>query len=56
MRPLLAHCHNGLGQVYLKEGKTLEARSKLETAMDLYRSMGMDFWMTQNQNIMKENT
>jgi class 3 adenylate cyclase/tetratricopeptide (TPR) repeat protein len=44
MRPLLAHCHMGLGQLYLKGENTEEARSELVTAMDLYRSMGMTFW------------
>ncbi len=49
MRPLLAHCHSGLGQVYIIRGKTSEARSEIETAMELYRSMGMDLWMPQIQ-------
>lgn len=56
MKPLLAHCHNGLGQVYIKKGKNPEACSELEAAMDLYRSMGMDLWMTQLQPIMNEIT
>ena len=54
MRPLLAHCHNGLGQVYIIEGKTSDARSELATALDLYRSMGMDHWMPQVQSAFKE--
>ena len=49
MRPLLAHCHSGLGQVYIIRGKTSEARSEIETAMELYRSMGMGLWMPQIQ-------
>ena len=54
MSPLLAHCHSGLGQVYIKKGKTSEARSELSTAMDLYRSMGMDLWMPQIESAFKE--
>jgi class 3 adenylate cyclase/tetratricopeptide (TPR) repeat protein len=54
MRPLIAHCHNGLGHVYIKKGKASEARSELETAMDLYRSMAMDFWLPQVQSTFKE--
>ena len=45
MKPLLAHCHNGLGQVYIIKGRTSDARSELATAIDLYRTMGMDHWM-----------
>jgi class 3 adenylate cyclase/tetratricopeptide (TPR) repeat protein len=55
MRPLLAHCHNGLGQVYLKKGKTLEGCSELGTALDLYRSMGMDFWIPEVESTLKDN-
>ena len=54
MKPLLAHCHNGLGHVYINEGKASEARSELETAMDLYRSMDMDFWLPQVRSTFKE--
>ncbi len=54
MRRLLAHCHNGLGQVSIKKGKTSKARSELATAADQYRSMGMDLWMPQIQSAIKE--
>jgi tetratricopeptide (TPR) repeat protein len=45
MRPLLAHCHLGLGQLYLGNGRIEEARAEIEAAVDLYRSMDMGFWL-----------
>jgi tetratricopeptide (TPR) repeat protein len=54
MRPLLAHCHMGLGQVYLRRGQTAEARSELSAASDLYRSMGMSFWLPQVESTFAE--
>jgi tetratricopeptide (TPR) repeat protein len=47
MRPLLAHCHLGLGQLFLAEGRKEEARTEIQAAVDLYRSMGMSFWLPQ---------
>ena len=54
MRPLLAHCHDGLGHLYFKEGMVSEARFELEAAMDRYRAMGMDFWLPQVQATFKK--
>jgi tetratricopeptide (TPR) repeat protein len=45
MRPLLAHCHMGLGEAYVKTGVSEEARSELVAAIELYRSMDMNFWL-----------
>jgi tetratricopeptide (TPR) repeat protein len=47
MLPLTAHCHMGLGQLYLKKGRSKEAHSELSAALDLYRSMDMSFWVPQ---------
>jgi tetratricopeptide (TPR) repeat protein len=57
MRPLLAHCHMGLGQLYLKRGRIDEARSELGTAIELYHSMDMSFWLPQAESsLSKINT
>ena len=45
MRPLLAHCHLGLGALYRRIGKLDPARSELSTAIELYRAMEMTFWL-----------
>jgi tetratricopeptide (TPR) repeat protein len=50
MRPLAAHNHLGLGQVYLKKGEPRKARSELMAAIDLYRSMDMSFWLPQAES------
>jgi class 3 adenylate cyclase/tetratricopeptide (TPR) repeat protein len=47
MRPLLAHCHYGLGTLYLKAGRLEPARVELSTAIALYRAMDMTFWLPQ---------
>ncbi|MBI4391056.1 MAG: AAA family ATPase [candidate division NC10 bacterium] len=45
MRPLLAHCHLGLGALYRKLGRLEQARAELSTAVKLFRSMEMTFWL-----------
>jgi tetratricopeptide (TPR) repeat protein len=47
MRPLVAHCHLGLGTLYLKIERPEQARAALSTAIDLYRAMDMTFWLPQ---------
>ena len=42
MRPLVAQCHLGLGRLHRRAGRVTAARSELETALALFRSMGMD--------------
>jgi class 3 adenylate cyclase/tetratricopeptide (TPR) repeat protein len=45
MRPLVAHCHFGLGKLYGHIGKPEHARDNLTVATTLYREMNMDFWL-----------
>ena len=47
MRPLVAHCHHGLGRLYGQTGRGAQARAELSTAVDLYRAMDMTFWLPQ---------
>jgi tetratricopeptide (TPR) repeat protein len=47
MRPLVAHCHLGLGTLYVRLGQRQQARISLSTAIDLYRAMDMAFWLPQ---------
>jgi tetratricopeptide (TPR) repeat protein len=45
MRPLLAHCSLELGRFYSRRGENEKSRSELSKAIDLYRSLGMRFWL-----------
>jgi Flp pilus assembly protein TadD len=47
MRPLQAHCHQGLGRLYRQTGRGEQARAALTTAIELYRAMDMTFWLPQ---------
>jgi tetratricopeptide (TPR) repeat protein len=47
MRPLVAHCHLGLGKLYRRTGKGQEAQEHLTTATTMYREMDMRFWLEQ---------
>jgi class 3 adenylate cyclase/tetratricopeptide (TPR) repeat protein len=47
MRPLQAHCHCGLGMLYTNIGQQEQARAALSTAMEMYRTMEMTFWLPQ---------
>jgi class 3 adenylate cyclase/tetratricopeptide (TPR) repeat protein len=47
MRPLVAHCHLGLGRLYGQTGRGEQARAALAAAIDLYRAMDMTFWLPQ---------
>jgi tetratricopeptide (TPR) repeat protein len=49
MRPLQAHCHRGLGTLYLKVGQQGQARAELSTAIALYRTMDMTFWLPETE-------
>ena len=41
MRPLVAHCHLGLGTLYRQIGRDAEARAELATAAEMFRGMEM---------------
>src|SRR5712691_1556735 len=47
MRPLVAHCHLGLGTLSLKLGRLEPARTNLSQALELFRAMQMTFWLPQ---------
>jgi hypothetical protein len=54
MRPLIAHCHLGLGKLYRRTGKREHAHEHLTTAATMYREMGMTYWLEQSEAEMKE--
>ena len=46
-RPVLAHCHLGLGKLFSRTGKREEAAEHLTSATTMYREMDMRFWLEQ---------
>ena len=45
MRPLVAHCHLGLGRLYRRTGKRQQSGEHLSAATAMYREMDMRFWL-----------
>jgi hypothetical protein len=45
MRPLIAHCHLGLGKLYRRASKREQGHEHLTNAMTLFREMDMNFWL-----------
>jgi tetratricopeptide (TPR) repeat protein len=54
MRPLLAHCHRGLGTLYATLGRGDAARPALAAAMALYRAMDMTFWLPEAEALLAQ--
>ena len=50
MRPLVAHCHLGLGKIHRRAGKPQDAEHHHATATAMYRDMDMRFWLAQAQH------
>jgi class 3 adenylate cyclase/tetratricopeptide (TPR) repeat protein len=53
MRPLVAHCHLGLGRLYRLTGAGVKGQEHLTTATTMYRVMDMPFWLEQAEAEMK---
>jgi tetratricopeptide (TPR) repeat protein len=54
MRPLQAHCHRGLGTLYATIGQREQARAELSTAMEMYQSMEMTFWVSETETALAQ--
>jgi tetratricopeptide (TPR) repeat protein len=54
MRPLVAHCHHGLGRLYHQTGRAAQAHTTLSAAIDLYRAMDMTFWLPQAEQALAQ--
>jgi len=52
MRPLVAHCHRGLGTLYAATGQREHTRTELAAAIALYRDMDMTFWLPQAEAVL----
>ena len=47
MRPLIAHCHLGLGQWHRRAGDRAKAQEHMAIARTLYREMDVTLWLAQ---------
>jgi tetratricopeptide (TPR) repeat protein len=54
MRPLVAHCHLGLGRLYHQTGRGEQARAALTAVIDLYCAMDMTFWLPQVEAVLAQ--
>jgi hypothetical protein len=44
MRPLMAHCHAGLGKLFRRTGQREQANEHFQAEISMYREMGMPHW------------
>jgi hypothetical protein len=49
MRPLVAHCHLGLGKLFRRTASREQADEHLITAATMYREMGMAYWLAETE-------
>jgi predicted ATPase/class 3 adenylate cyclase len=54
MRPLIAHCHLGLGKLYRWIGSRQQAEEHLSTATAMMREMEMGLWLEEAEAELKE--
>jgi class 3 adenylate cyclase/tetratricopeptide (TPR) repeat protein len=54
MRLLQAHCHRGLGALYATVGRREQARAELSIAVELYKAMGMTFWLPEAETALAQ--
>jgi DNA-binding NtrC family response regulator/predicted ATPase len=52
MRPLIAQCHLGLGNLYRRTGAREQGQEHLATATEMFRDMGMHFWVNRVESTM----
>jgi len=53
MRPLIAHCHVGLGKLYRRIGSRQQAEEHLTTATTMMREMEMGSWLEKAESELK---
>jgi len=54
LRPLMAHCHLGLGALYRRAGTRQQAREHITTAATMFGEMDMRYWREQAEAKLKE--
>ncbi|MHA1563818.1 MAG: AAA family ATPase, partial [Alphaproteobacteria bacterium] len=51
-KPELAHCRRDLGKYYSRIGRPSDAARELDAAVQLYRSLGMTFWLPETVSML----
>jgi class 3 adenylate cyclase/tetratricopeptide (TPR) repeat protein len=54
LRPLIAHCHVGLGKLYRRTERQQQAKEHLTTAITMMREMEMGLWLERAEAELKE--
>jgi tetratricopeptide (TPR) repeat protein len=54
MRPLIAHCHVGLGKLYRRTGNQQQAKAHLTDGVAMMREMEMGLWLETAQAELQE--
>jgi hypothetical protein len=54
MRPLIARCHLGFGQLLRASGRYSEAKERLAAAVTMLRDMGMTYWLEKAETAMRD--
>ena len=54
MRPLIAHCHVGLGKLYRRIGSRQQAEEHLTDGVAMMREMEMGVWLEKAEAELKE--
>jgi len=54
MRPLIAHCHVGLGKLYRRKGNVRQAKEHLTTGVAMMREMEMGLWLERAEAALKD--
>jgi Flp pilus assembly protein TadD len=49
LRPLIAHCHLGLGALYRRAGTRQQAREHITTAVTMFAEMDMRYWRERSE-------
>jgi hypothetical protein len=54
MRPLIAHCHVGLGKLYRRSGDLQLAKKHLNDGVAMMREMEMGLWLEKAEAELRE--
>jgi hypothetical protein len=55
MRPLQAHCHQGLGTLYAATGQREQAGAELSATINVYQAMDMTLWLPETEAALAHN-